>query len=180
MVAFTLSVVVAFVLTGVILGYMKRRPVGTPLTWGEAMFGAMVVFFLLFWIYGVVPHQWLAWADNELNWRADKLFVGPGGVLRAQAQGGSFPFTITYVVITRRDRRADLRHRHRRQRGLLGDVAEARRGQGGQAGRGLHLRTAPGARGDAGCERLRAAAGARGDAGVSGFGRPLVREGTRA
>lgn len=98
-VAFTLSVVVAVVLNGAIVAYMRRRKVGTPVTWGEAMFGAMIVFFLLFWIYGVVPHQWLAWADNELNWRADKLFVGPGGILKAQAQGGSLPFTITYVVI---------------------------------------------------------------------------------
>ena len=84
---------------GAILAYMNRRPVGTPVTWGEAMFGAMIVFFGMFWVYGVVPHQWLTWADNELNWRTDKLFVGPGGILRAQAQGGSFPFTITYVVI---------------------------------------------------------------------------------
>jgi len=98
-VAFTLSVIVTVILTGAIMSYMKRRPVGTPVTWGEAMFGAMVVFFLMFWVYGVVPHQWLAWADNELNWRTDKLFVGPGGILKAQAEGGSFPFTITYVVI---------------------------------------------------------------------------------
>ena len=99
MVAFVLSIVVTVALVAVILAYTKRRPVGTPVTWGEAMFGAMIVFFGMFWIYGVVPHQWLAWADNELNWRTDKLFVGPGGILRAQAQGGSFPFTITYVVI---------------------------------------------------------------------------------
>ena len=99
MVAFALSIVVTVVLVAAILAYTKRRPVGTPVTWGEAMFGAMIVFFGMFWIYGVVPHQWLAWADNELNWRTDKLFVGPGGILRAQAQGGSFPFTITYVVI---------------------------------------------------------------------------------
>ena len=99
MVAFALSILVTAVLTGGVLAYMKRRPVGTPVTWGEAMFGAMIVFFGLFWVYGVVPHQFLAWADNELNWRTDKLFVGPGGILRAQAHGGSFPFTITYVVI---------------------------------------------------------------------------------
>ena len=99
MVAFALSILVTVVLVGAILAYMKRRPVGTPVTWGEAMFGAMIVFFGMFWVYGVVPHQWLAWADNELNWRTDKLFVGPGGILRAQAQGGSFPFTINYVVI---------------------------------------------------------------------------------
>ena len=99
MVAFALSILVTVALVGAILAYMKRRPVGTPVTWGEAMFGAMIAFFGMFWIYGVVPHQWLAWADNELNWRTDKLFVGPGGILRAQAHGGSFPFTITYVVI---------------------------------------------------------------------------------
>ncbi len=99
MVAFALSLVVTAVLTAAVMAYMRRRPVGTPVTWGEAMFGSTVVFFLLFWIYGVVPHQWLTWADNELNWRTDKLFEGPGGILRAQAQGGSFPFTITYVVI---------------------------------------------------------------------------------
>jgi hypothetical protein len=23
----------------------------------------------------VVPHQWLSWADNELNWRADEFFL---------------------------------------------------------------------------------------------------------
>ena len=99
MVAFALSIVVTVALVGAILAYAKRRPVGTPVTWGEAMFGSMIVFFAMFWVYGVVPHQFLTWADNELNWRTDKLFVGPGGILRAQAHGGSFPFTITYVVI---------------------------------------------------------------------------------
>ncbi len=99
MVAFALSIVVTIVLTGAIVAYKNRRPAGAPVTWGEAMFGSMVVFFLLFWIYGVVPHQWLTWADNELNWRSDKLFVGPGEIFKAQAQGGSFPFTITYVVV---------------------------------------------------------------------------------
>ena len=99
MVAFALSIVVTVVLVGGVFAYMKRRPAGTPVTWGEAMFGAMIAFFAMFWVYGVVPHQWLAWADNELNWRTDKLFVGPGGILRAKAHGGSFPFTITYVVI---------------------------------------------------------------------------------
>ena len=99
MVAFAMSILVTLVLVGAVLHYMKRRPVGTPVTWGEAMFGSMIVFFGMFWVYGVVPHQWLSWADNELNWRTDKLFVGPGGILRAQAHGGSFPFTITYVVI---------------------------------------------------------------------------------
>lgn len=99
MVAFTLSLAVTVVIMAAVLVYMRMRPAGAPLTWGEAMLGSMIAFFAMFWIYAVLPHQWLAWADNELNWRSDKLFVGPGGILKAQAQGGSFPFTITYVVI---------------------------------------------------------------------------------
>ena len=38
---------------------------------------ATYVFFILFWVYGVVPHQWLTWADSELNWRPDRFIVGP-------------------------------------------------------------------------------------------------------
>ena len=64
----------------------KRRPPGTPLTWGEAMVASVYCFFLLFWIYGVVPHLWLAWADNELRWRPDKLLFGPGELATFVAQ----------------------------------------------------------------------------------------------
>jgi hypothetical protein len=59
----------------------KRRPVGAKLTWGEAMAAALFVFFLLLLIYGVVPNQWLRYADNELKWRTDKIGIpmGPMG-----------------------------------------------------------------------------------------------------
>ena len=99
MVAFVLSSLIAIVITGGIVAYAQRRPKGTPHTWGEAMFGAMIVFFLFFWVYGVVPHQWLTWADNELQWRADKTFHGWGEILKPEAEGGWLPLTITYVVI---------------------------------------------------------------------------------
>ncbi len=99
MVAFVLSCIIAFAVTGGIVAYAKRRSVDTPTTWGEAMLGSLVVFFLMFWVYGVVPHQWLSWADNELNWRVDKIFVGPGGILESQQDGGWSPIRITYVVI---------------------------------------------------------------------------------
>jgi uncharacterized membrane protein len=36
----------------------------------------------------------LTWADNELNWRADKIMVGPGGIIDR-----ALPFTVTYLVI---------------------------------------------------------------------------------
>ncbi len=57
----------------------QRRPPGTPLTWGEAMVGATYVFGVLFWLYGVLPHEFLNWADSELGWRPDKKIIGPEG-----------------------------------------------------------------------------------------------------
>jgi hypothetical protein len=76
-VAFTASWVVACLGIVVILEYARRRPVGEHVTWGAAMVGATYAFFLMFWIYGVVPHWWLVFADSELNWRADRMLVGP-------------------------------------------------------------------------------------------------------
>ena len=99
MVAFVASLIVTAIVVGGILAYQKRRPVDQVVTWGEAMVGSLVVFFLMFWVYGVVPHQWLTWADNELNWRVDKIFVGPGGILESQQDGGWSPIRIPYVVI---------------------------------------------------------------------------------
>ena len=99
MVAFVASLIVTAVIVGGILAYQKRSPAGQVLTWGEAMMGSLIVFFLMFWVYGVVPHQWLTWADNELNWRVDKIFVGPGGILESQQDGGWSPIRINYVVL---------------------------------------------------------------------------------
>jgi hypothetical protein len=99
LVAFTLSIIITLVLAGAIVAYSKRRPAGQPHTWGEAMVGATVVFFLMFWAYGVVPHQWLQWAENELNWRSDKFFWGPGGFLKPQTEGGWNPLTLNYQHI---------------------------------------------------------------------------------
>lgn len=99
MVAFVGSILVTVLMAAGIAWYGKRRPVGQPLTWGEAMVGATYVFFLLFWAYGVVPDRWLAWADNELRWRPDKLLFGPGEILKPQANDGWLPFTITWQTV---------------------------------------------------------------------------------
>jgi hypothetical protein len=93
-VAFVFSIILTAALTGIVFPVAKRRPVGTPLTWGEAMVAATYVFGLLFLAYGVVPHQWLAWADSELKWRSDKLLFGPGNILKPKANGGHLPFTL--------------------------------------------------------------------------------------
>jgi hypothetical protein len=52
----------------------RRRPPGTPLTWGEAMVAATFVFGILLLGYGVVPNEWLKWADNQLLWRPDRIW----------------------------------------------------------------------------------------------------------
>jgi hypothetical protein len=73
--------------------YARRRPIGTPLTWGEAMVAAVFAFAVMFIAYGIFPHQWLNFADNELKWRADKFLHGPGDVV------DKLPFDVTYEVI---------------------------------------------------------------------------------
>lgn len=77
MVALVVSLLISFVGFGAIIAYGKQRPVGAPLTWGEAMVAATLGFALMFWSYGVVPHQWLTYSGNELNWRPDAILVGP-------------------------------------------------------------------------------------------------------
>ncbi|MGI8777935.1 MAG: hypothetical protein ACR2LJ_11295 [Acidimicrobiales bacterium] len=57
----------------------RRRPIGTPVTWGEAFVAAVFVFALMLVAYGVIPHQWLKYSDNELLWRSDKLLVAISG-----------------------------------------------------------------------------------------------------
>ena len=99
MVAFVLSLIISVIGVAVIFPYRKRRPVGTMLTWGEAMVSATYVFFLFFWVYGVVPHLWLTWADNELGWRPDKLLLGPAEILKPQSMGGWNPITLNYLVL---------------------------------------------------------------------------------
>jgi hypothetical protein len=94
-VAFLLSLVATLALTFLVLPYGKRRAVGAPLSWGEAMVASVYAFGVMFLAYGIVPHQWLTHADNELSWRSDVIVYGPLNILQPQALGGFFPFTIT-------------------------------------------------------------------------------------
>ena len=91
--ALDFSFVLTVALTLLVIPYGKRRKPGTPVTWGEAMLAATYVFGVLFLAYGVVPHQWLTHADNELTWRADQIFVGHSA--GAQLQLAWMPFDVT-------------------------------------------------------------------------------------
>lgn len=82
-----------------VIPFGKRRPKDAPTTWGEAMVGSVYVFFTMFLAFGVVPHQFIVHADNDLGWRKDKLVYGPFDILKDQASGGNFPFTVSYEAI---------------------------------------------------------------------------------
>lgn len=104
MAAFVSSMIVMILMVGISLYVGARRPIGTPLTWGEAMVGATWVFAIMLVAYGVVPHQWLTYADNELLWRPDKLLVGisSAGVVwgpDAKDLGGTGRILINYQAI---------------------------------------------------------------------------------
>lgn len=75
MAAFVTSLIIVFVGVGACLYVGRRRPLGTPLTWGEAFLAATIGFGLMVVAYGVVPHQWLDYADNELLWRPDRVLL---------------------------------------------------------------------------------------------------------
>jgi hypothetical protein len=78
-VAFVGSFVVAIVVWALaVYWYGSRRAVGAPLTSGEAMAAAAFVFALMLWSYGVVPHQWLQYANNELQWTPSKILLHSG------------------------------------------------------------------------------------------------------
>jgi len=93
LVALVVSAALLFLGTAAVLAFARRRPPGKGVTWGEAMVAAAFVYLLMGLAYGIVPHQWLTFADNELGWRSDKIVYGPGNVL------SNIPFTITYQVI---------------------------------------------------------------------------------
>lgn len=102
MVAFVGSVIISVLLIVPFFWYVKRRPVGTPLTWGEAMAASTYVFFGLFWVYGVVPHQWLTYAESELGMRPDAYIAGPSAT---SGFAQDLPFnvskeTISHIVAT--------------------------------------------------------------------------------
>lgn len=97
--AFLFSLVLTTAMALAVVPYGKRRPLGRPTTWGEAMVGSVYVFFAMFLAFGVVPHQFIDHADKELGWRKDKLVYGPFDILNAQANGGNFPFTISYEAV---------------------------------------------------------------------------------
>lgn len=98
-VAFITALIAATLLTLVAIPYGKRRPIGTPVSWGEAMIGAVYAFAVMFLSFGVVPHQWIDHADRNLGWDRTNIIYGPGGILKPDSVGGWNPITLQYQAI---------------------------------------------------------------------------------
>ncbi|MDJ0768529.1 MAG: hypothetical protein QNJ12_07025 [Ilumatobacter sp.] len=97
--AFIVSLVAATVLTLAAIPYGKRRPKGTPFSWGEAMLGATYTFGVMFLAFGVVPHQWIDHADKELGWDRTNIIYGPFDILKPEPLGGWNPITLQYEAV---------------------------------------------------------------------------------
>jgi hypothetical protein len=80
MVSFIASLIITAVMLAIVLRFAKRRQPGRPLTWGEAFVAATFLFALMLMAYGVVPDQWLRWADGGLKWRSDKIGIPTGPI----------------------------------------------------------------------------------------------------
>jgi len=97
--AFLTSFIASNILTFAVMAYGRRRPVGKPTSWGEAMIGSTYAFGVMFLAFGIVPHQWIDHADKDLGWDRSKIIFGPGGILKPKAFDGWFPFTLQYEAI---------------------------------------------------------------------------------
>ncbi|MEI8321670.1 MAG: hypothetical protein WCG49_00965 [Actinomycetes bacterium] len=97
--AFIFSFLFTLALALLPMVYGKRRKPGQPLSWGEAMLGAVYAFAVMFLAFGVVPHQWIDHSDKNLGWRKDKILHGPFDLLKPKSLGGHFPFTLAYEAV---------------------------------------------------------------------------------
>ncbi len=98
--AFLVSLFVSTGLALLVIPYSKRRPKGTPTSWGEAMLASVFAFGVMVIAFGVVPDRWIAHSDADLGWTKNRIIYGPGDILRPKALGGSyFPFTMSYEAL---------------------------------------------------------------------------------
>jgi len=97
--AFMFSFVLTTLLALIVVPIGRRRKADRKATWGEAMVGGVFIFAVMFLAFGVVPHQFLDHADKDLGWHKDKVLYGPFDIIKPQALGGPFPFTVSFEAI---------------------------------------------------------------------------------
>jgi hypothetical protein len=79
--------------------WLVRRPKSElPATWAQSMLGAMAVFALFLLVYGVVPHEWLTWADSKLGLREDKILLDTKPIKFSGRALRDIVATVIYIV----------------------------------------------------------------------------------
>lgn len=81
---------------GIAMLLMKRPKPDRPATWAECMAGAVGVFGLFALAYGVVPHEWLTFANSYLNMSTDRLIKWPPWPLTRYVK---FPFSAVRDIV---------------------------------------------------------------------------------
>jgi hypothetical protein len=74
-----ISSVLALLVTAGCFFATTRPRSSHELTWAKAMLGAVASFGAMLLVYGVVPDEWLKYADAELGWSQSQIFkeIGP-------------------------------------------------------------------------------------------------------
>jgi hypothetical protein len=85
-------------------GWARRRPVGQPLSWGEAFVGALAVFAYMIVIYALLPNAWLQWTTGALRWRSDKTGI-PLGPLHHWRLGWGHKHTLFTLDLLKNNRK---------------------------------------------------------------------------
>jgi hypothetical protein len=97
-VRFLAFLVVTLVVTALGAVMLRRPKSDRPATWAEAMAGATAVFAWFILAYGVVPHEWLTWADSDLGLREDKLLLDTNVVDFSGRALRDIVATVIYIV----------------------------------------------------------------------------------
>jgi hypothetical protein len=72
---FYISLVVTAIGFAIFFALLRRPKSDKPVTWAQAMLGAVGVFAMFLLGYGTVPHEWLTWGDSSLGLREDKILI---------------------------------------------------------------------------------------------------------
>ena len=68
------TVILVIMMIPVIVALRKPKPV-KPTTWAMAMIGSTYVFALFLLVYAIIPHEFITFADQYLQWGKDKYVI---------------------------------------------------------------------------------------------------------
>lgn len=95
---FFISLLLSAAAFGVFMWMVRRPKSELPPTWAQSMLAALAVFALFLLIYGVVPHEWLTWADSKLGLREDKILLDTKPIKFSGRALRDIVATVIYIV----------------------------------------------------------------------------------